>query len=342
MTKAPDQMNAMQATAFSIDALQMAQVPRPRAKPGEIVLKVIAASLNYRDLSIVTGAYFPDLALPYVPASDCVGTVVELGEGVTRFALGDRVIPCYIQGWRDGLLTQEQRKTKTLGAPMTGVLQDYVAVPAEDAVAAPAGLSDEEAATMPIAALTAWHCLQTGGVAAGKTVLTQGTGGVALFALQFAKALGARVVALTSTPEKAEMLRAMGADHVVNYRETPNWAAAVRAATGGKGVEIVVETTGHTLSQSLDACAFNGFVGIIGFVGGTEATVSIRQIIGPKIRMEGIVVGSRAMMETMMQAIGALGIRPIIAGRYPLAQAAEAFRALKAAENPGKIIINLG
>ena len=145
MTKAPDQMNAMQATAFSIDALQMAQVPRPRAKPGEIVLKVIAASLNYRDLSIVTGAYFPDLALPYVPASDCVGTVVELGEGVTRFALGDRVIPCYIQGWRDGLLTQEQRKTKTLGAPMTGVLQDYVAVPAEDAVAAPAGLSDEEA-----------------------------------------------------------------------------------------------------------------------------------------------------------------------------------------------------
>lgn len=332
-------MRAMQANAFSIDALQMVQVPRPVAGAGEIVVKVAAASLNFRDLAIITGSYFPDLALPYVPASDCVGTVVEVGAGVSRFAVGDRVIPCYIQGWREGELTQEQRKTKTLGAPMTGVLQDFVAVPAEDAVAAPDCLTDVEAATMPIAALTAWHCLQAGGIAAGKTVLVQGTGGVSLFALQFAKALGATVVALTSTAQKADMLRGMGADVVLNYRDTPEWSDAVRAVTGGKGVEIVVETTGSTLSQSLNACSFGGFVGIIGFVGGQEATVSIRQIIGPKIRMEGIVVGSRAMMETMLAAIERLNIHPVIAGQYTLAQAGAALHALKKAEHPGKIVI---
>lgn len=332
-------MRAMQASAFSIDALRMAQVPRPVAGAGEIVVKLAAASLNFRDLAIITGSYFPDLALPYVPASDCVGTVVEVGAGVTRFAVGDRVIPCYIQGWRDGALTQEQRKTKTLGAPMTGVLQEYVAVPAEDAVAAPDCLTDIEAATMPIAALTAWHCLHTGGISTGKTVLVQGTGGVSLFALQFAKALGATVVALTSTAQKAEMLGRMGADHVINYRETPDWSDAVRAATGGKGVDIVVETTGTTLSQSLNACTFGGFVGIIGFVGGQDAKVSIRQIIGPKIRMEGIVVGSRAMMEAMLTAIETLNIRPVIAGSFGLAQAADALHALQKAEHPGKIVI---
>jgi NADPH:quinone reductase-like Zn-dependent oxidoreductase len=320
-------MRAMQANAFSIDALQMAQVPRPVAGAGEIVVKVAAASLNFRDLAIITGSYFPDLALPYVPASDCVGTVVEVGAGVTRFVVGDRVIPCYIQGWREGVLTQEQRKTKTLGAPMTGVLQDFVAVPAEDAVAAPDSLTDVEAATMPIAALTAWHCLQTGGIAAGKTVLVQGTGGVSLFALQFAKALGATVVALTSTAQKADMLRGMGADVVVNYRDTPDWSDAVRVATGGKGVDIVVETTGTTLSQSLNACTFGGFVGIIGFVGGQE---------------EGIVVGSRAMMETMLAAIETLNIRPVIAGQYSLAQADAALHALQKAEHPGKIVITFG
>jgi NADPH:quinone reductase-like Zn-dependent oxidoreductase len=322
--------------------LKPARVPVPAPVEGEIVVKVAAASLNYRDLAIITGAYFPNLALPYVPASDCVGTVVAIGAGVTRFVVGDRVIPCYIQGWRDGVLTAEQRKGQTLGAPMTGVLQDYVVVPAEDAVAAPAYLSDEDAATMPIAALTAWHCLDEGGISAGKTVLVQGTGGVSLFALQFAKALGATVVALTSTLEKADMLRGLGADHVIDYRKTPEWSDAVRAATGGKGVDIVVETTGTTLSQSLNACSFGGFVGIIGFVGGYEATVNIRQIIGPKIRMEGIVVGSRAMMETMLAAVEALNIRPVIAGRYPLAQAAEALHALKKAEKPGKIVITFG
>lgn len=335
-------MTAMQADSFAIDALRPVRVARPAAGPGQIVVKVAAASLNYRDLAIITGSYFPDLALPYVPSSDCVGIVVEAAAGVTRFAVGDRVIPCYIQGWREGELTQEQRKTKTLGAPMTGVLQEYVAVPAEDAVPAPDFLNDEEAATMPIAALTAWHCLHAGGIAPGKTVLVQGTGGVALFALQFAKALGAVVVALTSAAAKAEMLRGLGADHVINYREIPDWADAVRAATGGRGVDIVVETTGTTLSQSLNACTFGGFVGIIGFVGGTDATVSIRQIIGPKIRMEGIVVGSRRMMETMLAAMETLQIRPVIAARYPLEQAAAALHALQKAEHPGKIVITFG
>lgn len=342
MSQMASDMNVVEATGFSLDALRMARRPLPAPGQGEILVRVRAASLNYRDLAVLSGTYLPDLKLPYIPVSDCAGEVVELGKGVSRFAVGDRVIPCYIQGWRDGDLTQEQRTSRTLGAPLDGVLQDYIVVPAEDAVPTPAALSDEEAATLPIAALTAWNCLQSGGVAAGKSVLVQGTGGVALFALQFAKALGATVVALTSSAEKTDLLARLGADHVINYRDVPEWADAVRQATGGKGVDIIVETTGTSMPQSLGACAFGGFIGVIGFVGGYETTLNIRQLIGPKIRMEGIVVGSRAMMEAMIAVINTHDIHPVIADRFSLNQIADAFAALKGGSKPGKIVIGMG
>ena len=339
MTKNPDRMRAVEAQAFSLDALKITQRSVPTPGPGEILVKVAAASLNYRDLAVLSGTYLPDLPLPYVPVSDAAGTVAELGGRVDRFKVGDRVIPCYIQGWRDGDLTFEQRTTQTLGAPLDGVLQDFIVVPAEDAVHTTDRLSDAEAATLPIAALTAWHCLRSGGVAAGKSVLVQGSGGVALFALQFSKALGATVIALTSSEEKRALLNEMGAETIIDYKKTPQWADAVRVATGGKGVDIVVETTGTSLPQSLAACAFGGFIGVIGFVGGYETTLNIRQLIGPKIRMEGIVVGSRAMMNEMLQVMDAHAIRPVIADSFTLDTVVDAFAALKRGAKPGKIVV---
>lgn len=341
MPAAKSTMSALEAPEFSIDSLRRVEHPIPTPGPGEILVRVHAASLNYRDLAILTGVYLPDLPLPYVPASDACGTVAATGEGVTRFAVDDRVMPCYIQGWRDGAPTAEQRQRRTLGAPLTGVLQEYVVVPAEDAVAAPANLTDAEAATLPIAALTAWSCLLEGGIKVGSNVLVQGTGGVALFALQLAKVAGARVVALTSSNLKAEILRKLGADAVINYKETPEWAGAVKAATQGHGADIIVETTGSTIPHSLRALAFGGFIGVIGFVGGYEAAVNIRQIIGPMARVQGIAVGSRARFETLVAAMTLHRIKPVIDSTYDLDHAADAFRHMQQGKHVGKIVVTL-
>ena len=334
-------MNAIEAHAFSIDRLRLVERAMPTLRRGEILIEIKAASLNYRDLAILSGVYMPQLPLPYVPASDACGTVAALGEDVNRFAVGDRVIPCFIQGWRDGAPTPEQRFGQTLGAPLPGVLQQYIAVPAEDAIRAPSHLSDAEASTLPIAALTAWSCLMEGGLKAGDTVLVQGTGGVALFALQLAKASGARVIALTSSQAKMDLLLRIGADTVINYRETPEWAPAVKAATDGRGVELIVETTGTSLPQSLAAIAFGGFIAVVGFVGGYETPLNIRQLIGPKVRLQGIVVGSRAGLEAMVRAMTLHKIKPVIDSSFSLAQTAEAFRRLEGGSQVGKIVIAL-
>ncbi len=248
--------------------------------------------------------------------------------------------PATSRGWRDGALTREQRQT-TLGGPLPGVLQEYIVVPAEDAVAAPAYLSDVEASTLPIAALTAWSVLQQGAIKPGDTVLVQGTGGVALFALQFARAAGARVVALTSSAEKAAMLQRMGAAAVIDYRKNPEWAAAVREATDGNGAGIIVETTGSSLTQSLGAVAFGGFIGLVGFLGGLQAPLDLRQLIGPMVRIHGVVVGSRAELEAMCQAMALHEIRPVIDRTFALDQARAAFDHMRRAAHVGKIVIEV-
>ena len=335
-----DTMRAIEARAFSIDALTLTERPVPAPGAGEILVRVKAATLNYRDLAVLIGGYMPALPLPFIPVSDACGVVEAVGEGVTRFAVGDRVVPCYIQTYHSGLITQEQRTQRTIGAPRDGVLRDYMTVPAEDAVHAPAHLSDLEAAALPIAGLTAWTCLMTGGLQPGGTILVQGTGGVSLFALQLAKAFGGRVIALTSTAEKADLLKRLGADAVINYRDTPNWAGPVREATGGKGVDIVVETAGATLSESLAATAYNGFIGVIGFVGGQEASVNIRQLIGPGARVQGIIVGHRDGLEALGRAMEVSDIHPVMDKAFPLEQAADAFHHLKAANHIGKVGIS--
>lgn len=337
----PTTMRAIEAQGFSIDALKLVQRPVPKPRRGEILVHIKAASLNYRDFAILAQKYMATLQLPYVPASDACGEVVEIGEEVTRFKVGDRVTPLYTQGWHDGYPTPAQRTTRTLGAPLSGVLQDYVVVPAEDAVSVPAHLSDGEAATLPIAALTAWSTLQEGSIKAGDTVLVQGTGGVALFAAQFAKMMGARVVAISSSDEKLARVKKLGADVGINYRATPAWGAAVKEATGGRGIDIVVETAGATMEQSLASLAFGGFIGIVGFVAGMKAEIPLRTIIGPMIRIQGIAVGSRARFEAMNRAIAQHKLKPVVDSTFPLEKSADAFRHMEQGAHFGKIVIGL-
>ncbi len=334
-------MRAVEATDFSIDALGLGERPVPEVRRGEILVKISAASLNYRDLAILAHKYMPKLKLPYVPASDCCGEVVEIGEGVTRFREGDRVLPLYTQGWHDGMPTPQQRTTRTLGAPLAGVLQEYIAVPEEEAVIAPGNLSDAEASTLPIAALTAWSTLQEGGIKSGDVVLVQGTGGVALFALQFAKLAGAQVIVLSSSDEKLANAKKLGADVGINYRATPDWDAAVKDSTAGRGADIIVETAGSTLSKSLAAVTFGGFIGVIGFVAGHEAQISVRSLIGPMIRVQGIAVGPRSRFEAMNRAIVSHKIKPVVDSTFELMHVADAFRRLEHGQHFGKIVINI-
>jgi NADPH:quinone reductase-like Zn-dependent oxidoreductase len=332
-------MRVVEASGFGLEALHLVERPLPRPGPGEILIRLRAASLNYRDLAILQGIYKPELKPPFVPVSDGCGEVVEIGAGVRRFGVGARVIPTYIQGWIDGLPTPEQRTQRTLGVPLSGLLQDYVCVPAEDAVTAPAHLTDIEAATLPIAALTAWSTLQAGAIKSGDWVLIEGSGGVAVFALQFAKLAGARVVALSSSDEKLARLRALGAEVVINYRTTPEWAPAVHQASGGRGVDIVVETGGQTLPMALSALAFGGFVGVVGFVGGFQATIDVRHLLGPMSRIQGIAVGSRSGFEAMNRAIEAHGLKPVVDRVFPLEQASEALALMERGGHLGKIAI---
>ncbi|WP_281081941.1 NAD(P)-dependent alcohol dehydrogenase [Variovorax paradoxus] len=338
----PVTMRALQAQAFSLDGLQLVQRPVPQPRRGEILLRIRAASLNYRDLAVLTQNYYPTLATPFVPGSDACGEVVELGEGVDRWKIGDRVTPTYTQGWHDGLPTPEMRAKRTLGAPLEGVLQDYLVVPSEDVVAAPAGLTDAEASTLPIAGLTAWNALSEGGLKVGDTVLVQGTGGVALFALQFAKAAGATVIITSSSDEKLARAKALGADIGINYRTSADWPQAVKHVTGGRGVDIVVETGGSTLPQSLATVAFGGFVAVVGFVAGYEAKIGIRQLLAPMARVQGIAVGSRARFERMNHAIQIHGIKPILDRVFPLEHGAAAFNYLEGgAGHFGKVVVAL-
>jgi NADPH:quinone reductase-like Zn-dependent oxidoreductase len=335
-------MRVVEARAFDIAALELTQRPVTNPGRGEILVRLRAASLNYRDLAILSGTYLPNLPLPYIPASDGAGEVVETGDDVTRFKLGDRVVPIYTQGWHDGKPTPELRTKRTLGAPLAGTLADYIVVPEGDAVGTPPGLSDAEAACLPIAGLTAWTTLQEGGVKPGDTVLVQGTGGVALFALQFAKLAGATVIITSSSDDKLARARALGADIGINYRTTPDWEAEVRTATGGRGADIIVETGGSTLPKSLAAAAFGGFIGVVGFVAGHEATLPIRGLLGPLLRVHGIAVGSRAGFEAMNRAIVASGLHPVIDQTFVLSDTATAFRHMKVGAHFGKIAINHG
>jgi NADPH:quinone reductase-like Zn-dependent oxidoreductase len=309
--------------------------------PGEIRVRIRAASLNFRDGLVVNG-FFP-VANGRIPLSDGAGEVVEIGEGVSEFRPGDAVVSTFHPKWLDGHM-ERAKLDNSPGGPADGFACEFATRPATHFTRAPAGLTHAESATLTCAGVTAWRAVVTDGhVRPGARVLVQGTGGVSLFALQFAKAAGAIVIATSSSPTKLDRLRMLGADHVINYRAEEKWGSAVLDLTGGVGVDHVIEVGGpHTLPQSLIAARTGGHLAIIGAVGGFEIdTMPFAIVQAKRLRLQGITVGSRRDQLDMVNAIEANAIRPVIDRAFPLEQLADAFRHLKAGGHFGKICIDI-
>ncbi|HKI05412.1 MAG TPA: NAD(P)-dependent alcohol dehydrogenase [Thermoanaerobaculia bacterium] len=327
---------------FGLENLALVERPDPRPGAGQVLVRLRAASLNYRDLLMAEGKYNPKQKLPLIPGSDGAGEVVEVGEGVTRVQPGDRVCGIFAQKWIAGTPTRDRLRS-TLGGPLDGTLAELAIFDQEGVVKVPDHLTDEEAATLPCAAVTAWSALVTeGGVTAGDTVLVQGTGGVSLFALQLATILGARVIATSSRDDKLERVRGMGAAETINYREVPEWGKRAKELTGGTGVDHVVEVGGAgTLQQSLQAVRMGGTISLIGNLSGTKTELLLTQVFMQKIRLNGILVGHRESFEAMNRAIAAHRLRPVIDRVFPLAEAGAAFAHMAAGEHFGKIVVRI-
>jgi len=323
------------------EGLHLAEAELRRPGPGEIMVRVRAASLNYRDALVAKGIFPTRPGL--IPLSDAAGEVVEVGEGVTDFTVGDAVISTFHPAWRDGHIERSELTT-TPGGPADGFACEYATRPVASFTRAPAGLTHAQNATLTCAGVTAWRALVTDGqVKPGATVLVQGTGGVSLFALQFAKAAGATVIATSSSDEKLARLRAMGADHVINYRTTPTWGEAALALTGGLGVDHIVEVGGpHSIGQSFVAARTAGHVAIIGAVGGFDIdTMPFAIVQAKRLRLQAVTVGSRRDQLDMVRAIEAHAIQPIVDSTYPLQELAEAFRHLESGRHFGKVCVDI-
>jgi NADPH:quinone reductase-like Zn-dependent oxidoreductase len=321
-----------------LDHLKPAEREWPKAGPGEVVVRLAAASINYRDLATVTMMAPPR---PLIPLSDGAGLVEAVGEGVTRVKEGDLVMPGFFPHWVAGRPTPQ--RLAALGGALDGVACEAIALTAEGVTKAPAGWDAAEAATLPCAAVTAWRGLMVEGkLTAGETVLVQGTGGVSIFALQFAKLAGARVIVTSSSDEKLERARAMGADETINYRETPEWAKAARELTGGRGVDHVVEVGGAgTFQQSIAACALGGSIAVIGILSGFVKDLNVAAMFGGNLHINGITVGSRENVEQMIAAIEVAKLKPVIDRRFQLEQLPEALALMQAGGHFGKVVVEI-
>ena len=327
---------------FGMENLACLEVPDPVPGQGQAVVRVLACSLNYRDLVVAKGGYGRAVQPPLTPLSDGAGEIVAVGEGVTRVKPGDRVAAIFMQGWVDGP-PDDVKAATALGGSLDGMLAEKVCLNAEGLVRFPDHLSFEEAATLPCAGVTAWHSLfDSGRLEPGQSVLVQGTGGVSIFALQFAKMAGARVIATTSGRNgKEDRLRAMGADSVVNYLTTPEWDRPVREFTGGVGVDHVIEVGGAgTLPLSLKAVRRGGHVALIGVLGGA-GTCDPRSIFLKQVKIQGIYVGSRQMFERMNQALTASGMRPAIDRVFGFDEVPQAMAYLESGAHFGKVCIRV-
>jgi NADPH:quinone reductase-like Zn-dependent oxidoreductase len=323
-----------------LDALKLVDRAEPRPEPGQVLIKMRAASLNYRDLLTVKGAYGAKQRFPFVPFSDGVGEVVAIGANVTRVKVGDRVAGIFMQTWIGGNYSAEHARS-ALGGAIDGILAEYITLHESGVVSVPDHLSDEAAATLPCAAVTAWHALVTAGkLKAGDTVLTLGTGGVSLFAIQFAQMHGARVIATSSSEAKIERLRQLGVTDVINYQTTPNWDETVWALTQGVGVDHVIEVGGAgTMNRSLRSVRMGGRISLIGVLSGLKAEISTATILQKGICVQGIYVGSREMFEAMNQAIALHQLHPIVDRVFPFEQLLEALVYQQSGSHFGKVAV---
>lgn len=336
-------MKQIELPAFGIDNLNVVETDRPEPGPGEVLLRFGAASINYRDYQIVVGEFSPDQPLPIVPLSDGAGEVAAVGDGVTHLQPGDRAAPLFFPNWLSGPALGDERGQSS-GLEVPGVLREY-GVYSENAVAHVAPhLSDAEAACFPCAGLTAWSCLRDlADVTPGNTVLMQGTGGVAVFGLQLAKAMGATVIVTSSSDRKLASAAALGADHCINYVETPEWGVAARELTGGAGVDAVIEIGGTgTLKQSFAALKRDGHIAVVGYLAGIELGLTVFDLIERNAHLHGVSVGNRDSFDAMMSFVAEHELRPEIARSYSFEQAGEALTAISRGELVGKLVVSIG
>jgi NADPH:quinone reductase-like Zn-dependent oxidoreductase len=323
-----------------LENLKIVDAPDPVPGPFEVLVRMKAVSLNFRDLLMVGGVYGRATPLPLTPFSDGCGVVEAVGEGVSRVRVGDRVSTLFFQKWLAGKPTPAALAS-ALGMPIPGAGRELAAFHEDGVSKVPDFLTDQQVATLPCAALTAWRALfEDARLQPGDWVLLQGTGGVSIFGLQFAKAAGYRTLLTSSSDEKLARAQALGADHVINYKATPEWGAAAREITGGHGVDFVMEVGGAaTLTESLKAIALSGHIAIIGVLGGASEPLSIGTMIGTGAKLQGVMVGSRAMFEAMCRAIETHHIAPVVDKVLPFTQVVAAFEAMQAGDHFGKIVL---
>jgi len=334
-------MKAWQLQAFGRKNLSLNDIPEPTPGSGEALVRIASVSLNYRDKLIYDGLYNPDLQFPLTQVADAVGEIVALGLGTTRFKVGDRVVTNYCTRWIDGA-PQFKESLHTLGNTIPGALAEYLVLSENALAAVPAYLTDDEAASIPCAGLTAWYALvEQGGLAAGQTVLLQGTGGVSLFGLQIAAALGATTILTSSSDEKLERAKSLGAHHTINYRRTPAWQDEALALTGQKGVDHILEVVGGaSVARSVDALNASGQISVIGIIEGFESTIPLFGLILKQAVLRGISVGPLRALERMLHKFDEVQLHPVIDTVYSFAEARKAFDHLERGAF-GKIVIRV-
>lgn len=332
-------MQAIELTGPSLDSLRAVTLPEPQPGPGEVLVRMRAASLNFVDLAAATGRY-PVPRFPVIPVADGAGEVAALGAGVTEFHVGERVIPHSKPLWVGGP-ARAGISGATRGVVLPGSLAEYVVLPATALVRTPAHLTDAAAATLPIAATTAWRGLRLADVRPGSVVVLIGTGGVSVTALLLAKAAGATVIITSSSDEKLERARALGADYTINYRSTPAWDEAVLEMTGGNGADLVVETGGtQTFGRSINAAALGGTVFVIGFVTGMTASADLFAILKKELRVQGVSTGSVADLRDVVRAVAASRIMPVVDKTFGIDETPQAYAYLaQGGQHFGKIVI---
>jgi NADPH:quinone reductase-like Zn-dependent oxidoreductase len=336
-------MKLWSMNGFGRDQLRLSEAAPPSAAAGQVLIRVANVSLNYRDLLVLEGKMGWGLSFPFTPGSDVAGTVAACGEGARRFAVGERVMSYYVPGWIDGVPpgSAAQPNGQTLGGPLQGFLAEYAVVPEGWLVKAPATLDDAAVSTLPIAGVTAWSALiETGKLRAGQTVLVQGTGGVALFGVQIARAHGARVIVTSGDDSKLQRVKSLGADVVIN-RLREDWPRAVLEATNGWGADHILEIVGGpNLAKSVEVAAPGGQISVIGILEGTDLGAPAFPLMLKQVTIRGIFVGHRRSAEDFVTAVDTIGLKPVIDARYPLAALPEALKHLE--RGPfGKIVIDV-
>ncbi len=335
-------MKVIELTRFGLDGLVAAERPVPTPGHGEVLVRLKGASLNFHDIATLLGMANPRMKLPCVPLSDGAGEIAGLGAGVTGLTIGTRVASTFFPRWQSGAPTR-WKLSDVPGEQRDGCWADYVVLPADAVVPVPEHLTDLEAATLPCAALTAWRAVVVEAkVKAGDRVLLQGTGGVSLFALQFAKLLGAETIITSSSDEKLARAQALGADHTINYKTTPQWGKRARELSGGEGVDLVVEVGGSgTFNESLNALKIGGHISMIGVLTGVADVIPTAKIMSMNAAVKGITVGSREDFLAMNRAIAVAKLKPVIGQVLPFAQAKEAYALMQRGGHFGKIAIDL-